>query len=306
MTAAPAVTGLSHGRRTLGKSGLTVSALAWGMWRFRGADIKTARGLVETALEVGIDLLDTADIYGPDNGEAFGAAEALLGAVLAEAPELRAQFVLATKGGIEMGVPYNSSGAYILSAVEASLRRLKVEQIDLWQIHRPDHLAHPAEIARAFETLLAQGKVRAFGVSNHTPAQTAALMAHLPMPLVSVQPEFSALAIDSLTDGVLDQALSHDLTVLAWSPLAGGRLAAPDDDRSGAVAAVLSRIAEEQAVPFAAAALAWVMAHPGGAIPIIGSQTPARIRAAARAVEVRFSRAQWYEVLTAARGAPLP
>jgi len=306
MTAAPAVTGLSHGRRTLGKSGLTVSALAWGMWRFRGTDIKAARGLVETALEVGINLLDTADIYGPDNGEAFGAAEALLGAVLAEAPELRAQFVLATKGGIEMGVPYNSSGAYILSAVEASLRRLKVEQIDLWQIHRPDHLAHPAEIARAFETLLAQGKVRAFGVSNHTPAQTAALMAHLPMPLVSVQPELSALAIDSLTDGVLDQALAQDLAVLAWSPLAGGRLAAPDDDRSRAVAAVLSRIAEEQAVPFAAAALAWVMAHPGGAIPIIGSQTPARIREAARAVEVQFSRAQWYEVLTSARGAPLP
>jgi len=94
--------------------------------------------------------------------------------------------------------------------------------------------------------------------------------------------------------------------VLAWSPLAGGRLATPGDSRSGAVAAVLARIAEEQSVPFTAAALAWVMAHPSGAVPIVGSQTPARIREAARAVEVRFSRAQWYEVLTAARGAPLP
>jgi predicted oxidoreductase len=297
---------LSHGRRELGKSGIQVAPIAWGMWRFKGASLPEARAVVEAALDAGIDLFDTADIYGPDNGEPFGAAEALLGKVLAEAPRLRDRFVLATKGGIEMGVPYNLSPAYVISAVEASLRRLGVEQIDLWQIHRPDHLAHPEEIARAFETLNAQGKVRAFGVSNHTPAQTAALMAYVKTPLATIQPEFSPLVIDALYDGVLDQAVAHGMAVLAWSPLAGGRLAAPKEPRTRAVAAELSIVADAFGVSLSAAACAWIMLHPSGAIPIVGSQQPHRIREAADARKVTFTRAQWYAVLTAARGTPLP
>ena len=298
--------GVSHSRRTLGKSGLTTSPIAWGMWRFRGQDVKAARTLVETALETGIDLLDTADIYGPDNGEPFGAAEALLGKVLAEAPSLRSRFVLATKGGIEMGTPYNSSAAYIASAVDASLTRMGVEKIDLWQIHRPDHLAHPAQIAEAFVGLHAAGKVTEFGVSNHTPAQTAALQAYLPFPLVSTQPEFSPLCIEPLYDGVLDQALRMDLVTLAWSPLGGGRLAAPKDDRTRAVAEALGKVAERAGVSLSAAAYGWILAHPAKAIPIVGSQTPERIREAAQALTFEFTRAEWYAVLTAARGVPLP
>jgi predicted oxidoreductase len=298
--------GLSHERRALGKSGLTVAPLAWGMWRFRGEDVKAARTLVETALEAGMDLLDTADIYGPDNGEPFGAAEELLGKVLAEAPALRDRFVLATKGGIEMGTPYNSSPAYLTAAVEASLKRMGVERIELWQIHRPDHLAHPAQIAATFETLRAQGKVAEFGVSNHTAAQVAALQAHLSFPLASIQPEFSALAIEPLYDGVLDQALELGLAVLAWSPLGGGRLAAPKDDRSNAVADELAKVAERAGVSVTAAAYGWIMAHPTGAIPIVGSQQPARIVEAAQALSFTFTRPEWYAVLTAARGAPLP
>lgn len=298
--------GLSHRRRALGKSGLTVAPLAWGMWRFKGQDVKAARALVETALDTGMDLLDTADIYGPDNGEPFGAAEELLGKVLAEAPALRDRFVLATKGGIEMGTPYNSSPAYLTSAVEASLKRMGVERIELWQIHRPDHLAHPAEIAGAFEKLRAQGKVAEFGVSNHTAAQVAALQAHLPFPLASIQPEFSPLAIEPLYDGVMDQALELGLAVLAWSPLGGGRLAAPRDDRSNAVAAELAKVAERAGVGVTAAAYGWIMAHPTGAIPIVGSQQPARIVEAAQALSFTYTRQEWYAVLTAARGAPLP
>ncbi|WP_304168096.1 aldo/keto reductase family oxidoreductase [Phenylobacterium aquaticum] len=306
MTPTATSSGLSHARRALGKGGLTVAPIAWGMWRFKGSDVKAARTLVETALETGFDLLDTADIYGPDNGEPFGAAEALLGRVLAEAPALRDRFVLATKGGIEMGVPYNSSPAYLVSAVEASLKRLGVERIDLWQIHRPDHLAHPAEIARTFETLKAQGKVAEFGVSNHTAAQTAALAAHLPFPLASIQPEFSALAIDGLYDGVLDQALERGFAVLAWSPLAQGRLADPKEPKAVAVAGELAKAAARAEVSVTAAAYAWIMAHPSGAIPIVGSQRPDRIREAADALKVSFTRAEWYAVLTAGRGAPLP
>ncbi|MBI1338805.1 aldo/keto reductase [bacterium] len=276
------------------------------MWRFRGHDVRAARVLVETALDSGFDLLDTADIYGPDNGEPFGAAEALLGRVLAEAPGLRGRMVLASKGGIEMGVPYNSRAGYLVAACEASLKRLGCERIDLYQIHRPDLLAHPAEVARALERLRTDGKIAAAGVSNHTPAQTAALAAHLPFPLASVQPEVSALAIDPLFDGVLDQAMERGLAVLAWSPLGGGRLARPTNAREAAVADALKPIAEDSGVSVSAAALAWIMAHPSRPIPIVGSQRPERIRDAADALTVTIRPDDWYRVLVASRGAPMP
>jgi predicted oxidoreductase len=277
------------------------------MWRFRGDDLAAATALVETALDVGVNLLDTADIYGPDNGEPFGAAEALLGRVLARAPALRGAMVLATKGGIEMGVPYNSSADYLISACEASLRRLGVERIDLYQIHRPDSLAHPAEVAGALERLRAGGKIAEVGVSNHTSAQVAALAAHLPFKLAAIQPEFSALAIEPLYDGVLDQAMEMDLGVMAWSPLAGGRLVGDSHDgRAPAVRAALDGLARTHGASRAVIAYAWIMAHPARPIPIIGSQNPARIREAADAMAIGLSRTEWYGVLTAARGTPLP
>ncbi len=297
----------SISRRPLGRSTLSVSSLAWGMWRFRGDDLDAATTLVETALDIGINLFDTADIYGPDNGEPFGAAEALLGRIFARSPGLRGEMVLATKAGIQMGVPYNSSAAYLTAACEASLRRLRVERIDLYQIHRPDSLAHPAEVAKALDSLRAAGKIVEAGVSNHTPAQVAALSAHLPFPLASIQPEFSALAIEPLSDGVLDQAMERDLGVLAWSPLAGGRLAQPGDDpRAARVAAALDGVARANGVSRPAAALAWILAHPARPVPILGSQSAARLREAAAATGVTLSRVQWYGVLTAARGTPLP
>lgn len=296
-----------QGRGRLGATDLFVSPLAWGMWRFRGDDVAAATGLVETALDIGVNLFDTADIYGPDNGEPFGAAEALLGRVLARAPSLRGAMVLATKGGIEMGVPYNSSADYLISACEASLRRLGVERIDLYQIHRPDSLAHPAEVAGALERLRAAGKIAEAGVSNHTPAQVAALAAHLPFKLASIQPEFSALAIGPLQNGVLDQAMEMGLGVMAWSPLAGGRLAREiQEGQAPAVREALDLLARTHRASRAAIAYAWIMAHPAAPIPIIGSQTPERIREAAGATRIRLSRTEWYSVLTAARGTPLP
>ena len=300
---------ISHAPRALGKSGLCVSPLAWGMWRFRGDDLRAAQAKIEAALDARITLFDTADVYGLDNEEPFGAAEALLGRVLAQAPHLRDRFVLATKGGIRIGTPYDSSADYLVAACEASLERLGVERIDLYQIHRPDVLTHPAEVARAFRTLREAGKVRTFGVSNTTPAQTAALIAHLDEPLASVQPEFSPLALGPLEDGTLDQAIVHDLAVLAWSPLAGGRLGEAEpsaDRRAAAVTAALDAIAKREGVTRPAVAYAWIMAHPARPVPIVGSQTPARIADAARAFDVKMDRADWYGVLTASRGAPLP
>jgi predicted oxidoreductase len=292
----------------LGKTGLKVSPLAWGMWRFRGEDVVAAQARVEAALAAGMTLLDTADIYGPDNNEPFGAAEALLGQVLKAQPSLRERFVLASKGGIVMGTPYDSSPAYLVSAVEASLRRMNVERIDLWQIHRPDSLAHPAEVAEALAGLRAAGKIGEVGVSNYTAAQTAALQAHLPFPLACIQIEFSALVIDPLTDGTLDQALATGMGVLAWSPLAQGRLGDGEtaDPRVRAVRDALDGFARVKGVSRTVAAYAWIRQHPSRAIPIVGSQQLARIAEAAEALSVTFTRPEWYAVLIAARGVPLP
>ena len=292
--------------RPLYPGGPPVSSIAWGMWRFSGEDVVAAEARVNAALDAGVTLFDTADIYGPDNGEAFGAAEALLGSVFKRSPSLRDRMVLATKGGIVIGTPYNSSADYLTVAIDASLARLGVEQVALWQIHRPDMLTHPAEIARALEAAHEAGKISAVGVSNYTPVQVDALSAHLSLPIVSTQPEFSPLAIAPLSDGTFDQALAKGMTVLAWSPLGGGRIGAPNDARAKAVAQVLDRKAEAFGVSRAAATYSWVMAHPTRPIPIIGTQTIARIAEAPDAYKPSWTRSEWYDVLTASRGEPLP
>jgi predicted oxidoreductase len=296
----------SPDRRPLGKSGISVSPIAWGMWRFAGDDVAAARRKVEAALEAGVDLFDTADIYGPDNGEPFGAAEALLGRVLKDAPQLRERMVLATKGGIVIGTPYDSNAAYVTQAIDASLQRLGVERVELWQIHRPDMLTHPQEVARALEAAHAAGKIAAVGVSNFTTWQTAALHQLLTVPLATTQPEFSPLALDPIRTGLLDQAMMLDLAVLAWSPLAGGRLAEPWDARSQEVAALLDRKAKEAGVSRSAATLSWIMAHPARPIPIVGTQRPERIAEIGQALTPRWTRAEWYAVLQASMGENLP
>jgi predicted oxidoreductase len=290
----------------LGKSGILVSPIAWGMWRFAGAGVSEGRALIEAAFDAGVTLFDTADIYGFDGAGGFGDAEALLGRIFAESPGLRQRMVLATKGGILPPLPYDSSPAYLAAALDASLRRMGVEQVDLYQIHRPDILTHPQEVARALEDAVTAGKVRAVGVSNHTPEQTRALASFLTIPLVSQQPEFSPLHLDPLVDGVFDQAMEMGLAVLAWSPLGGGRLGDPQDGRAQAVAAALDVRAAETGVSRAAVTYSWIMAHPARAIPIVGTQNAARIAELADAFKVEWTRQQWYDVLVAARGEPLP
>jgi predicted oxidoreductase len=292
---------------TLGETDIVVSRLAWGMWRFDGDDLGHARALVDAAFDAGINLFDTADIYGFNGRDGFGNAERLLGRLFAADPGLRRRMVLASKGGIIPGVPYDSSAGYLVGACEASLRRLGTDHLDLFQVHRPDVLAHPAEVAKALETLVASGKVRAVGVSNYTPAQTATLVAHLQLPLASIQPEFSPLVIEPLVDGTLDLAMQHGMSVLAWSPLAGGRLCAPGEDGPAQrVCAELDARATRAGVSRTAAAYSWIMAHPAGIVPIVGSQQAGRIREAAAAYGVEWSRTDWYRVLVAARGAGLP
>lgn len=293
---------LPPARLPLGPGGPDISPLSWGMWRLAGSQEEASR-LVHAALDHGINLLDTADIYGFDGSNGFGDAEALLGEVLAAEPGLRSRMVLASKGGIMPPLPYDQSAAYLSSAIEASLRRLRTDHIDLYQIHRPDILAHPAEVARTLEEAMKAGKIGQVGVSNFTPSQIEALQHFLSAPLASTQPEISPLRITCFENGELDQAMRMGLRPLAWSPLGGGRLLAPESERDRAVAAALDAVhAEDRSV----AALSWLMAHPAGIVPILGTQNPQRIGAAARALEVRWNREQWYAVLVAARGERLP
>ncbi len=276
------------------------------MWRFGQSTVDEGRRLIEAAFDAGVTLFDTADIYGFDGASGFGDAEVLLGRVLAEAPGLRGRMVLATKGGIKPPTPYDSGRDYLMTALDASLARMEVERVELYQIHRPDMLTHPQELARTLDNMVASGKVAAVGVSNYSPDQVRALARFLSAPLASTQPEFSALHLGALTDGTIDQAMELELAVLAWSPLGGGRLGAPSDERSRAVAAALDAKAAEAGVGRAAAAYGWIMAHPARAIPIVGTQNVARIAELADAYKVRWTRAEWYAVLIAARGEKLP
>jgi predicted oxidoreductase len=278
------------------------------MWRFAGRSVADARSLVEAAHGAGITLRDTADIYGFNGSGGFGDAEALLGQVFAEAPGLRDRMVLATKGGIMPPLPYDSSPAYLEAALHASLKRMGIPRVDLYQIHRPDILTHPHEIARFAEKAYALGKIAAFGVSNMTPAQTSALLSFMPreLPLSTIQPELSPLCLDTISDGTLDLAIQHDFAVLAWSPLGGGRIAGPTNDREASVAAALDDVARAHSVSRTAAAYSWIMAHPSHPIPIVGSQNAKRIHEAADAFKVNWTRESWYAVLVASRGEKLP
>lgn len=290
--------------RRLGDSDLVVGRVAYGCWRFAGSTVEQARAKIETAIDCGMTLIDTADIYGIDDPPGFGAAEELLGRVLEQEPSLRDRMVLATKGGIDPGVPYDSSPDHLRSACEASLRRLNVDTIDLYQIHRPDLLAHPADVAAVLVDLRESGKVREIGVSNHSPSQHAALQARLgKIRLTTTQPELSLLHLNPIDDGTLDSAMAADVTPLAWSPLAGGRLAT--GDAPDGLVKLLDDLAEREGVSRTAIALAWVMAHPSGAIPIVGTQQIDRITDAASADRVELTRTDWYSLIAAA-GRHLP
>lgn len=299
---------LPPAHRTLGNSGIKISSVAWGMWRLaeNGRSALDAAKLVHAALDAGINLLDTADIYGFDGSKGFGDAEALLGEVLVAEPALRARMVLATKGGILPPLPYDQSSDYLAKAIDASLRRMKTDVIDLWQVHRPDLLAHPQEVASALDKAVTAGKIRTLGVSNFTVHQIAALDKFLGHKLVATQPEISPIRIDCIHNGELDQAMMMGLVPLAWSPLGGGRLIKPSTPREQAAAAELDRIAADKDISRSVAAYSWLMAHPAGIVPIIGSQQPERILEGTAALQVRWTREEWYAVLVAARGERMP
>jgi len=307
----------------LGVSSLTGSRLAYGCWRLGGDPAKPAAEnaaaalrAIGTAFDSGYTVFDNADVY------ARGEAEKMLGAAFKEIPDMRGRVVVVTKCGVRhTGDPrpesphrWDFSGDYIIKSCEQSLKRLGIDAIDIYMLHRPDLLADPEEIAKAFSQLRLAGKVRWFGISNFRPTLVTALQAACPMPLIVHQVEISLAKLDVFTDGTLDQCLIERITPMAWSPLAGGLigvgakrlLAWQKNYKPELFLPTLEEIANARGLSRTVIAFAWLLKHPARIMPIVGSLNPDRIQEAAKCVDVELSREEWYRLYTAARGEPLP
>jgi predicted oxidoreductase len=309
----------------LGVSNLSSSRLAYGCWRLAGTwnpdevtpeSRTTGLRAVMAAYEAGYTLFDNADIY------CRGECEKILGEALRKVGGMRDRVLVLTKCGIRpAGSPnpespqrYDFSADYIIQACDESLRRLAIDTIDIYMLHRPDYLANPAEIAEAFSKLKQVGKVRHFGISNFRPTLVTALQVTCPMALIIHQIEISLAKLDAFTDGTLDQCLIERITPMAWSPLAAGLigegakrlLPSQEGYKPGQIIPALDAVAQARGASRAAVAIAWLLKHPSVIQPIIGSANPSRIRDAAKAAEIELSREEWYRLLLAARGEPLP
>lgn len=309
----------------IGNSSLSGSRLAYGCWRLAGTSNpeevtpeREAAGkrAIITAFETGYTLFDHADIY------CMGAGERIFGQALKEVPGMREQVVVATKCGIrkkgdcrpEAPYRYDFSADYILRSCESSLKRLGMDCVHIYQLHRPDYLCDPVEVAEAFSKLKQQGKALEFGVSNFRPSQVTMLQRACPMPLIVNQVEISLAHLNCFEDGTLDQCLADRITPLAWSPLGGGRLVSttPIDLRAEdhawriGLRDELDHVARELNTTRTVLALAWLLKHPSRIVPIVGSTRPDRIKEAVKALDLKLSREDWYRLLEAARGSRLP
>jgi len=309
----------------LGETGMECSRLAYGCWRVTGVinhppidneHKKKGKEAIAAAYEAGYTLFDLADIYSD------GLVEEVFGHTLKEIPDMRENILITTKCGIlKKGNPenkapyrYDLSSKHILHSCEASLKRMGIDCIDLYQLHRPDYLMEPEEIASAFEELKKGGKAREFGVSNFTVDQLDHLQSACPMKLVCNQVEISLIQHDTLNNGSLDHYRRNNITPLAWSPLAQGKLGStypislrnPNHSQEQALRDALQIVARLQECSRTAVALAWLLRHPAGIVPIIGSTNPEHIRDATKATNLRLSREEWYRLMEAAAGKQLP
>lgn len=280
---------------------------------------RRAIGAFEAALDLGINFFDHADIYGG------GASEAVFKDCLAAVPGVRQKIFIATKVGICKSPPgyYDHSPKYMRDGLRGSLERMGVEYVDLYQLHRPDPLSDPRETAGVLEELVREGLVRQVGVSNYYPHQVLALRQFLSIPVVANQISISLLRLDPIYegaargggDGVLDQCEQLSITPLAYSPLGAGwltgrREAPADHPRRDTIERIMKALREMSASYDGATptqlAIAWLLKHPAGIIPIVGSTNPDHIKEAAAGAKIELSRADWYRLWIAARGEPVP
>lgn len=284
----------------LHSDGPQFSRVIVGAWRWTNESTEQIAKLINTSLDAGISSFDHADIYGNYScEESFGNA-------LRANPSLRDKVELITKFGIKLLSDkrpshaikhYDTSAKHIMWSVENSLKMLSTDRIDLLLIHRPDPLLNPVEVAEAFSKLKQSGKVLSFGVSNFTTSQFEMLQSYLPFPLVTNQIELSLLKHEPFFNGITDTLMKYKVKPLAWSPLGGGKFF--DDDR---LKNLLDRLAHEYNATATQILLAWLLKHPSGVLPIIGTTKPERIIEGAEALNVNLDRQHWFELLKAVSG----
>ena len=297
--------------------GISASNVVLGLMRIDGKSDDDVRELIRTGRDAGIDMVDHADVY----GDTLHGCERRWAKAMQLTPSERDAWTIQTKCGIVPSGPYfDFSYEHIVESVNGSLEALATDRIDVLLLHRPDALVEPDEVARAFDELGAAGKVRAFGVSNHTPAQIELLKRSVRQPLVANQLQLSVTHAPLVAQGVaanmagLDQSLVldggglldycrlHGITVQAWSPFQAGFFTGPflGNPEYAELNAVIDRLAAQYDVPAIAVATAWITRHPAGMQVVLGTTTPERVAGAALGSDLPLTKAEWYELFRAA------
>lgn len=295
-----------------GNSGQEVSAIAVGCMRMSRVPLKQAAELVDAAMERGVNFFDHADIYGR------GECETIFAKAVNMSGRKREDMFIQSKCGIVPGKMYDFSKKHILESVEGSLKRLGTDYLDALLLHRPDTLCEPEEVAAAFDELECSGKVRYFGVSNHTPMQIELLKKCVKQPIMANQMQFGAahasmirsgMEANMMSDGavnrdggVLDYCRVHDITMQAWSPFQYGMFEGVflGSEKFGALNDKIREIAEKYKVTDTTIAVAWILRHPANMQVLSGTMTLSRFEDICRASEIRLTREEWYEIYLAA------
>ena len=301
----------------LPKTDLKVSRIALGCMRIADKTGAEVEKLVKTALDLGINFFDHSDIYGG------GKSEMLFGEVLKMHPEYRQKMIIQTKCGIVPGKRYDFSKEHIINSVNESLKRLNSDYVDILLLHRPDALCDPKEVAEAFDELYQSKKVKYFGVSNHTPYQIKLLQKYCKYPLIINQLQLSivhSVMIDTGLNmnmkeawaqdkdgGVLDFCRLNDILIQPWSVLQaswaeGTFINNPDYQKLNDE---LDKLAQLYHVDKTAIAIAWLLRHPAKMQPIAGTTSPEHLTKIVKAVDVKLTRQQWYDLYLAS-DKPLP
>lgn len=281
-------------------SDLRLSQLVLGMWRIHTLSKHELGDLINTALELGITSFDHADIYG-----GYSCEEAF-GRWFKDQNIDREEVQLISKCGIKLVVDtkpehrvkhYDTSTDHIIYSVETSLKKLNTDYLDLLLIHRPDPLMHPDEVGAAFDKLKAGGKVKQFGVSNFTSDQLDLLQESCGMPLLTNQIEISLFHNQPLFDGTLDRLMKRKIRPMAWSPLGGAKNIMGLTEKPEVVA-----IAQKYEVSPGVLILSWLLQHPAGIIPVVGTMNTARLKAFPQAIHLTWDRQDWFYLLQLVRG----
>lgn len=288
----------------------------WDSSELTDTDRETAFIALDAAVDAGITLFDHADIYRQ------GKAERVFGEWLAARPGLRERLVIQSKGGIRLADGerpghYNADPGYLENCIQGSLERLGIKSLDLWLLHRPDPLWEPERLATCLAALQATGTVKHFGVSNMHHHQMALLSEALGSELAVDQLEISLARHELIeadvtfntgvpqdTAGTLDYCRRRGIQVQAWGSLAAGRFSRSPD--TGPAAKLVAELAKDLQCSTEAIVLAWLLRHPAGIQPLVGSTHPGRISACAEATGITLSREDWYRLYIAARQNPLP